>query len=245
MLITYFFLTIYILIPRYFFIPLIIGVVILLSVRGRSGVVFARTLGVLITGIGIYGAIHGLPYRYEEFKRERASRAYFENTCESKAVIELPKDPKPSERMIWLDPKAAKQSFLSNKDHPESFQDWKAGMYQRIVYESDDHDGVEFAMKTRSVRTAEDEKHGVDGIETIITNVITGKVIAKRVVYGRYLDGRSKWEMPIAVCPSNALKDANCTANGCSVIPFVRAAVPPKIQDKFLDVFNLYRGVGV
>ena len=254
----------------FFFIPLAIGALVLMSTRGSAGSDVPRIVGITLVGAGMLGALNGLPFWYEKFERERASRAHFATLCQT-AVVKLPATAVPSEGVVWLDPDAGQLSFLSNKDQGDDFIDPGRGLFQAVqvqVRNSSDFwatrwdpetaepdrprfksvrrqaPTLPFAVRTKAVGTDMDKQHGVDGIETTVTNVKTQEVIARRVVYARYSDSTGKWERAMAVCPPGSLDDADCTSNGCSVVPFVIKAVPPALPTDLSRVFHLHRGSG-
>lgn len=270
---------------KYFFIILIAGGLIFVSERPRGDSEDgerskARAIAVIIFIVGILGAIQGVPNWYQYFANQHASDEYFARTCQSKAIVELPKNPQPSRGIAWVDPMAAAESFLSGGDKEETYGDPRRGGYQmvevqnkrtglfekifwdselsspnRIAYIQRENNppspttGQEYTVRTRSVTTSEDSKYGIDGIETIVTKVKTNEVIARRVIYSQYSTqylgyGVKLGGMPDDVCPRNELENANCTWDGCSVMPFLRTAVPPLVPRDPSKAFQLYVGIG-
>ena len=258
----------YLYLATYFFIPLLFGVLVLIGAHRSKSAVFPQWVGVVLICVGLAGSVLGVPLHYKNFQREQAARNHFANLCETKAIIELPRNPTPAVGIVLLDPDAARASFLSAKDS-SSFLGPGSGRYQALESQASDSTDffsyvwnpprigpgdapvngrripkptLPFAVRTVSITTNEDTEQGVRGIETTITDLKTQAVIARRVVYGRYENRQSHWGRPTAMCPENA--DADCSDYGCSVLPFVLKAVPPILPTDLRNAFDLYRGRG-
>ena len=257
---------------RYFFVPLAIGILMVVAGTpgARTGASRSRPLAWTLIGFGVFGALNGVPYYYSQIRESMAARQHFQNLCEKSATVELPSALIPAEGVLWADVGQSRASFLSSRDHYTDFVGPGRGRYLAVGVPQQGSDELSvavwdaarglddlrarvaqqaasvelpFEVRTRSVATAADRRFQIDGIETTIAERVSGKVIAKRVVYGRY-DGTSSWKMPDAVCPAGAIRPADCNSNGCSVLPFVVKAVPPLLPHDLSKAFHLYSGSG-
>lgn len=238
----------------------------------RSFIALGLGIGFPILAFGATGLFFGVPYWKQLAAQEDETERYFQEVCQTKAQIQLPATAVNTTGVVLFDPHVARQSFLSSNDDYRAFIDPAHGRFQ--VAEIQMIDSKEFfsvswdaelstpnevrttkgfriasptqtvGIRSAPVTTSEEIERGIEGAETVITNLQTNEVLARQVVYVRYIDKNDKWKKFQGVCPKNSLDEKTCTANGCSVLPFVLSAVHPVVPDQITRLYHLNRGVG-
>lgn len=260
----------YMLMAMYFFVPLAGGLLGLVTLRGRQAP-GAKAFCVVLLCMGIVGSIQGAPYWHARYQFEREEQAYFDRACRERALVQLPDQPTAAQGLVWIDPGMARQSFMTAGDAFAHWVDPGKGRY--LAAEVPDgtgqaftsirwdatrsrpgspdtvqshvaHPTLPFTIRTTRVTTREDERHGVEGVDTTITETDSGRVVARRVIFGQYWPDVARWELPKQTCPDGALKKSDCDLNGCSSANFVLAAVPPVRASEAAAAYDLYRGSG-
>lgn len=238
----------------------------------RSFVALGLGIGFPILAFGATGLFFGVPYWKQITAQENETERYFQEVCRTKAQIQLPATAVNATGVVLLDPHIARQSFLSSNDDYRAFIDPAHGKFQVAEIQMVDSKeffsvswdaelstpnevrtttGSRIALPTQAVgirsspvTTSEEMEREIEGAETVITNLLTNEVVARQVVYVRYIDKNDKWKKFRAVCPVNAIDEKTCSGNGCSVMPFVLSAVHPVVPDQITRLYHLYRGVG-
>lgn len=257
----------------YFFIPLLLGVLMLVDLRRtkKAGSWVQKGICIVLLMAGLSGSTYGFPFWYAQLTVERAERAYFAGACKARAIVQLPSSPVSADGLVWMEPAAARKSYLSNRDDYLAFVDPGKGRYLALETQSGDGSGfgvtrwdssksrldlprftsdhaampsLPLSIRTRPIATPEDARHGVDGIETTISETATGRIIARRVVLARYPLFTTRWGAPLEICPEGEATTADCGANGCSVLNFALTAVPSNPPEQLGAAFDLYRGAG-
>lgn len=271
MLVAYVRYALFVLLPLYFFVPLGVGLLWLLLFRrgpgANSGVLRFRWIAWCLVALGVWGGFRGVPHYYGMIQHERAARAHFESACATKAVVELPRSSFSARGIVWMGAEQALRSFLSRRDHYGDFIGPGQGQYMELEQPHgnsfsaavwDDTNSLflgrptkseirssatlPFEVRTRPVTSPEDSRYRVEGVETRIIDRASGAAIARRVVYARMSNDPIN---PLAAtCPKNAIAPGDCDLSGCSVIPFVVAAVKPQLPPDLSKAFHLYAGSG-
>ena len=235
---------------------------------------FALVLGICfpILAFCSTGLYFGIPYWKQLIEQENESESRFQEVCRTKAQIQLPATPVNATGVVFFEPHVAKQSFLSSNENYNALIDPVHGKFQIVEMQMIDSkdfisiswdaelstpNGVRLTkgsriaspsqtigIRTAPVTTNDEMQLGIDGVETVITNLQTNEIVARQVVYVRYIDKNDKWKMFRGVCPKSAIDEKSCSLNGCTVTPFVLSAVHPVVMDQMTRFYHLYRGVG-
>ena len=218
------------------------------------------------------GVTLGIPQWERAAEYEAETERYFQEACRTKARVELPRQPVLTTGVAILDPSVARQSFLTSNDSYEYWIDPGNGKFHQVEIQMAGSDGFfsiafdaqssspnevrttrgtripaptqTIAIRSMPVSTPQELDRGIEGVETVITNLQTNETIARRIVYARYIDKNNKWEKFRAVCPNNSIDEQSCSLNGCSVLPFLLSATRPMPPDETTKLFHLYKGVG-
>lgn len=253
----------------YFFVPLGLGLITMSFAPpfGRSASQ-AAWFPLIMVGLGLLGALEGVPYWTRQIKQDRADTQHFETRCKSAGVL-APTEPMRDVGIVWRHPDAARSSFLTAADNWQDMVDVGSGGYGEL--ESIDEKGIahstrwrpgnspevydhasaripaptlRYELFTEGLTDEEDKVHAVEGARTTIVDRTNGALVARRVVYAKRARSQSPWSHPGRVCPSDAMASEKCSSNGCTAINFVMSAVRPVAPSDHQGAFHLYRGVG-
>ncbi len=262
------------LVATYF--PLLLGIGILSIVyarvvRSTYGVAFS--LGVACTALGAFGSIYGAPLYYAKYQMHRDSVSRFRAICTERAVVRLPQIREPVLGLVLEQSGQSRASYLSSKDLPWDYLGPGNGLYMAVQevesgqpsqpmqgWDEDRAltmvgsrktidlplDALPISVLTRKTTGPDDERLGIEGIETIVSRRLGGEVIGRRAVFTRHSTSEP-WRRypPAEVCPQDALKDSKCDdMSGCSVIPFVVSVAPPQPPSDPSKAFHLFLGSG-
>ena len=242
------------LLARGFPVLLLFGVLCLLAGRQSKSQGFT-VVGWILVGFGALGAVHGVPYYYAAYRHASEARSHFKALCESKAVVSLPARPVLARGVLWSETGQSRASHLASRDHYRDFVGPSQGRYIEIEQPAssggfdaavwDDRRGLDlmndvrpeprpeptlpFEVRTRVITTPEDKRYEIEGIETVIVDRSNGQPIARRVVFGR-MDRTTPRGAPERDLPSAGDRTGgDCDLSGCTILPFVFAAVRPQV----------------